>query len=412
MKRKEKINKKIRLSKKINRGYWITILLITLTGLLVGLRIYGHYMYTSVWEKGEETKIAEEEAYMLYLTPKERQTLKSYTKLVSDIYNREEGDFTDSANNENIEKLSNEYNSLPDNLKDKESKTYNTIITLYPIRKTYKSFFRNENEINTTTTPSEIISFVSKYGETIKNASDDPDDKSNKKFANEVYTSIYNFKDDIGIISNIVDVFSSTFEVKTNQVNIKKDVSSNLIVNWNSQINSLHYKWLVINDYFSPIIKKAENILNSHDKQIEKVNVYNKTKENKESFEKFISSYESYRNKLLDIPTLTTKSDLDKYKDNITFNIKEEYSDDIEKDKIISQYPKKGDYNKIYKDSIIDVVISKGKKPEEKPKETSSSSSSEQRRNSTTSSSSRERVNNGNETETRADSSSENKENN
>ena len=103
---------------------------------------------------------------------------------------------------------------------------------------------------------------------------------------------------------------------------------------------------------------------------------------------------------------------MDKYKDNITFNIKEEYSDDIEKDKIISQYPKKGDYNKIYKDSIIDVVISKGKKPEEKPKETSSSSSSEQRRNSTTSSSSRERVNNGNETETRADSSSENKENN
>ena len=162
MKRKEKINKKISLSKKINRGYWITILLITLTGLLVGLRIYGHYMYTSVWEKGEETKIADEEAYMLYLTPKERQTLKSYTKLVSDIYNREEGEFNDSANNENIEKLSNEYNSLPDNLKDKESKTYNTIITLYPIRKTYKSFFRNENEINTTTTPSEIISFVSK----------------------------------------------------------------------------------------------------------------------------------------------------------------------------------------------------------------------------------------------------------
>ena len=80
MKRKEKINKKISLSKKINRGYWITILLITLTGLLVGLRIYGHYMYTSVWEKGEETKIADEEAYMLYLTPKERQTLKSYTK--------------------------------------------------------------------------------------------------------------------------------------------------------------------------------------------------------------------------------------------------------------------------------------------------------------------------------------------
>lgn len=199
------------------------------------------------------------------------------------------------------------------------------------------------------------------------------------------------------IISSIVSVFNTTFEVKTNQINIKKDVPSSLISNWDSQIKSLHYKWLVIDDYFSPIIKKSEAILTSHDKQIEKIEVYNKTKENKESFEKFVSAYNNYKDKIIDIPNIQSKSDLEKYKDVINFNIKEEYSEDVEKDKIISQSPKKDDYKKIYKGSTIDVVISKGKKPKEKPKDSSTSSSS---------SSNREGVNSGTTTETRANSSS------
>lgn len=396
MKRKDK-TKNTNIKQKINIGYWITIVLGILIGLFIGFEIYKHYTDTSIWEKSENTKIADEEAYMLYLTPKDRQTLKNYTKLVSEIYNREEGDFTDSVTNEAVDNLTKEYNSLPDNLKERESRTYNTITTLYPIKKTYKSFFRTEKEINTTTYPNEIISFISRYGESVKNVLDDTEDKSNKKLAKEVYTSMYNFKEDLEIISSIVSVFNTTFEVKTNQINIKKDVPSSLISNWDSQIKSLHYKWLVIDDYFSPIIKKSEAILTSHDKQIEKIEVYNKTKENKESFEKFVSAYNNYKDKIIDIPNIQSKSDLEKYKDVINFNIKEEYSEDVEKDKIISQSPKKDDYKKIYKGSTIDVVISKGKKPKEKPKDSSTSSSS---------SSNREGVNSGTTTETRANSSS------
>ena len=44
---------------------------------------------------------------------------------------------------------------------------------------------------------------------------------------------------------------------------------------------------------------------------------YNKTKENKESFEKFVSAYSNYKDKISDIPNIQSKSDLEKYKDVI-----------------------------------------------------------------------------------------------
>ena len=65
-------------------------------------------------------------------------------------------------------------------------------------------------------------------------------------------------------------------------------------------------------------------------------------------------------------------------KDTIKFDIKEEYSDTIKKDDIISQFPSQGDYKKFFPGSVMQVIISKGKKPEEpkeKPKESSTTTS-------------------------------------
>lgn len=366
---KRKRTKKNSVFRKINLVYWLIILGIVGEGLYLGYQIIDYFEDTVQWKQASKTKIADEEPYMLYLTTKDRQLMKRYTKLVSDVYDRQKGSFTELATSTNMAELEKEYNALPQALKDKEVQTYNIVTSLYPAEKEYKSFFNKSGAIKSSTNPTEIANFVEKYGPVIKERLDDDKDTSDKEFAKTAYQSMYFFKDDLSILAQVVDTFGTTFDIKPNYVSVKKDVPSSNLENWNAQLGSLHYKWLIIDDYISPIIQKSAKILSKHDNQINKINIYNKTKENKAIFDKFVQDYNDYKSKLIDIPTLNNRSDMEQYKGNIVFNIEEEYSDTVEKDNVISQSPHTGDFNKMFIGSVINVTISKGKKPVEKPKE-------------------------------------------
>lgn len=366
---KRKRTKKNSIFRKINLVYWLIILGIVGEGLFLGYQIIDYFEDTIQWKQASKTKIADEEPYMLYLTTKDRQLMKRYTKLVSDVYDRQKGSFTELATPSNMAELEKEYNALPQALKDKEVQTYTILTSLYPAEKEYKSFFNKSGAIKSSTNPTEIANFVEKYGPVIKERLDDDKDTSDKEFAKTAYQSMYFFKDDLSILAQVVDTFGTTFDIKPNYVSVKKDVPSSNLENWNAQLGSLHYKWLIIDDYISPIIQKSAKILSKHDNQINKINIYNKTKENKAVFDKFVQEYNDYKSKLIDIPTLNKRSDIERYKDNVTFNITEEYSDTVEKDNVISQSPRTGDFSKIFAGSVINVTISKGKKPVEKPKE-------------------------------------------
>lgn len=366
---KRKRTKKNSVFRKINLVYWLIILGIVAEGLYLGYQIIDYFEDTVQWKQASKTKIADEEPYMLYLTTKDRQLMKRYTKLVSEVYDRQKGSFTELATATNMAELEKEYNALPQALKDKEVQTYNIITSLYPAEKEYKSFFNKSGAIKSSTNPTEIANFVEKYGPVIKERLDDDKDTSDKEFAKATYQSMYFFKDDLSILAQVVDTFGSTFDVKPHYVSVKKDVPSSNLENWNAQLGSLHYKWLIIDDYISPIIQKSAKILSKHDNQINKINIYNKTKENKAVFDKFVQDYNDYKSKLIDIPTINNRSDIERYKGNIVFNIEEEYSNTVEKDNVISQSPQQGDFNKMFAGSIINVTISKGKKPVEKPKE-------------------------------------------
>lgn len=366
---KHKRTKKNSIFRKINLVYWLIILGIVGEGLYLGFQIIDYFEDTVQWKQASKTKIADEEPYMLYLTTKDRQLMKRYTKLVSDVYDRQKGSFTELATKSNMEELEKEYNALPQALKDKEVQTYNIITSLYPAEKEYKSFFNKSGAIKSSTNPTEIANFVEKFGPIIKERLDDDKDTSDKEFAKTAYQSMYFFKDDLSILAQVVDTFGTTFDVKPNYVSVKKDVPSSNLENWNAQLGSLHYKWLIIDDYISPIIQKSAKILSKHDNQINKINIYNKTKENKAVFDKFVQEYNDYKSKLIDIPTINKRSDMEQYKDNVVFNITEEYSNTVEKDNVISQSPRTGDFSKMFAGSVINITISKGKKPVEKPKE-------------------------------------------
>jgi len=366
---KRKRTKKNSIFRKINLVYWLIILGIVGEGLYLGYQMVDYFTDTVHWKQASKTKIADEEPYMLYLTTKDRQLMKRYTKLVSEVYDRQKGSFTELATKSNMEELEKEYNALPQALKDKEVQTYNIVTSLYPAEREYKSFFNKSGAIKSSTKPTEIANFVEKYGPVIKERLDDDKDTSDKEFAKTAYQSMYFFKDDLSILAQVVDTFGTTFDVEPSFVSVKKDVPSSNLENWNAQLGSLHYKWLIIDDYISPIIQKSAKILSKHDNQINKINIYNKTKENKAVFDKFVQEYNDYKSKLIDIPTLNKRSDMEQYKDNIVFNITEEYSNTVEKDNVISQSPQQGDFNKMFAGSVINVTISKGKKPVEKPKE-------------------------------------------
>lgn len=366
---KHKRTKKNSIFRKINLVYWLIIFGIIGEGLYLGYQIIDYFEDTVQWKQASKTKIADEEPYMLYLTTKDRQLIKRYTKLVSEVYNRQTGSFSELASISKIKELEKEYNALPQALKDKEAQTYKIVTSLYPAEKEYKSFFNKSGAIKSSTNPTEIANFVEKYGPVIKERLDDDKDTSDKEFAKTAYQSMYFFKDDLSILAQVVDTFGTTFDIKPSYVSVKKDVPSSNLENWDSQLGSLHYKWLIIDDYISPIIQKSAKILSKHDNQINKINIYNKTKENKAVFDKFVQEYNDYKSKLIDIPTLNKRSDMEQYKGNVVFNIEEEYSDTVEKDNVISQSPRTGDFNKMFAGSIINVTISKGKKPVEKPKE-------------------------------------------
>lgn len=380
-KTKKRKNKYLQIA---NVVYWIAVFSIIGTGLYTGKELYEYFFETKEIAKSSDIKISEQEPYTLYLTSKDKADLIAYQKMSAKVYDKEEGDFTSEADSDSIKELEKEYNKLPDSLKQRESYTYTLITSLWPIKSEYKTFFTNTGSINSSTTPNEMKKFIDKNGPVVKKYLDD-NTTSKNVFLNQVYQNINNLSNDIQVLGKIINVFDSTFSASTKSIHVKKDVSSQGLVDYNTLKDQLIFKWSVVNDILTPIVNKSTEILRKHDAQIEKIEIYTRTKENKNQFDTFVSTYNNYKSSLIDIPKLTERKDLEQYKDTIKFDIKEEYSDTIKKDEVISQSPNQGDYKKFFKGSVMQVIISKGKKPEEpkepkdKPKEsltTTSNSSS------------------------------------
>ena len=370
---RKKKNKYLRIA---NTFYWLTVLGVIGTGLYTGKELYDYFFETKEIAKASNIKLSEQEPYTLYLASADKAALNAYQNLSAKVYNKDEGDFTSEATAESIKTLEEEYNKLPDSLKQREQYMYTLITSLYPIKSEYKTFFTSKGSINSSTTPSEMKKFIDKYGKTVKKYLDDDTVASKKVFLNQVYQNMHNLGNDIYVLSQIINVFDSTFTASTNGVHVKKDVSSQGIVDYNTLKDQLIFKWAIINDVLTPVVSKSSEILAKHDAQIEKIEVYTRTKENKNQFDNFVSTYNKYKTSLIDIPKLNERKDLDKYKDSLSFEVKEEYSDTVKKDEVISQSPNPEDYKKIFPGSVMQVVISKGKKPEEKKPETTTSSSS------------------------------------
>lgn len=367
-KTKKRKNKYLQIA---NRFYWIAVFGIIGTGLYTGKELYEYFFETKEIAKSSDIKISEQEPYTLYLTSKDKADLIAYQKMSAKVYDKEEGDFTSEADSDSIKELEKEYNKLPDSLKQRESYTYTLITSLWPIKSEYKTFFTNTGSINSSTTPNELKKFIDKNGPVVKKYLDD-NTTSKNVFLNQVYQNINNLSNDIQVLGKIINVFDSTFSASTEGIHVKKDVSSQGLLDYNTLKDQLIFKWSVVNDILTPIINKSTEILRKHDVQIEKIEIYTRTKENKNKFDTFISTYNNYKSSLIDIPKLTERKDLEQYKDTIKFDIKEEYSDTIKKDEVISQSPNQGDYKKFFKGSVMQVIISKGKKPEEpkdKPEE-------------------------------------------
>lgn len=394
-KTKKRKNKYLQIA---NVVYWIAVFGIIGTGLYTGKELYEYFFETKEIAKSSDIKISEQEPYTLYLTSKDKADLIAYQKMSAKVYDKEEGDFTSEADSDSIKELEKEYNKLPDSLKQRESYTYTLITSLWPIKSEYKTFFTNTGSINSSTTPNELKKFIDKNGPVVKKYLDD-NTTSKNVFLNQVYQNINNLSNDIQVLGKIINVFDSTFYASTKSIHVKKDVSSQGLVDYNTLKDQLIFKWSVVNDILTPIINKSTEILRKHDVQIEKIEIYTRTKENKNQFDTFVSTYNNYKSSLIDIPKLTERKDLEQYKDTIKFDIKEEYSDTIKKDEVISQSPNQGDYNKFFKGSVMQVIISKGKKPEE-PKDKSEEPKDKLKESSTTTSTS---SSNTNSSQTRTD---------
>ncbi len=388
-KTKKRKNKYLQIA---NMVYWIAVFGIIGTGLYTGKELYEYFFETKEIAKSSDIKISEQEPYTLYLTSNDKAALTAYQNLSAKVYNKDEGDFTSEANNASIKELEKEYNKLPDSLKQRESYIYTLITSLWPIKSEYKNFFTNTGAINSSTTPNELKKFIDKNGPVVKKYLDDDTITSKKVFLNRVYQDMHNLGNDIYVLGQIINMFDSTFTASTESIKVKKDVSSQGIVDYNTLKDQLIFKWSVVNDILTPVINKSTEILKKHDTQIEKIEIYTRTKENKNQFDTFVSTYNNYKSSLIDIPKLTERKDLEQYKDTIKFDIKEEYSDTIKKDDIISQFPSQGDYKKFFPGSVMQVVISKGKKPEE-PKEKPEEPKEKPKESSTTTSNSSSNTN-------------------
>lgn len=342
--------------------YWIAIFSIICTGLYIGYKLYNYFEDTAEWDKVSLTKIADEEPYALYLTPEDRQNMMYYNKLVSEMYDKTNGDLNKGATYEKWKEIQDEYNKLPEAIKEKEEYIYNIIVSLYPIKREYNTFFDEDGSINSEVTPNQIKKFIDKNGSIIKKQLDDETDTSRKVFVNEVYGKIHALKDDVDTIGKMIVLFDNTYDVQTSKILVKKDVGSSHLIDWSKYKEELNFKWEIIENYMDKIIINSSSILVEHDSQINKIEVYNKIKEDKENFNDFLKKYNEHKDKLMDIPELSDRKDLEKeeYKDKIIFEIVEEYSETIAENKVISQYPTKEDFKKIYTGSKIRVVISKG----------------------------------------------------
>lgn len=370
-----------------NCFYWVTIIGVIGSGLYLGKTLYERFENTAIWEKSSEVKIADEEAYVLYLTAQDRQTLKTYNRLLTKIYNKTDGVFTEDSNYELFEEFQKEYNNLPESLKERESYYYNLVVSLYPIHREFETFFTSSGALTSDLTPTKIKTFVDSYGNIVKKQLDDEKDTSKKMLVTKVYETIHTLSADANILGELINLFNSTYETTTTSISVRKDVSSQAITDWGYLTSQLTYKWDIVDSYLNEIVEKSSEILAAHDAQINKIQVYESTKENREHFNEFVQKFNEYKNSLIEIPEIKNRKDIEEHKNNFSFEITEEFSDEIKKDEVISQEPKKDDYSKAYPGSVIKVKISKGKKPEEKPTSTSSSSSSSSSNSNNTNSS-------------------------
>lgn len=350
--------------------FWITCLICVVLIAFFSTKVFDEFDKTKSWKMSKEVKIATEEPYMLYLSTFDRYNIKVYNKLVEKIYNKTEGAFYKKVNDDDITTLTSEYNKLPETIKEKESQLYNTILSLWPINKEYKSFFDKQGNIPATINPRDIIEFNKKYSESIKKVLDDESDTSKKVLANESYLMIHNIASDISKIAEIKDAFDRIFNITTSKISVKKDVPSTELSYLKHLKDSLNYKWKIIDNYLGPVLKKSEKILDGHDRQIEAYTNYTIALSHKENFEKFVNSYKDMKSKFIKIPKLTTREDLQKNSE-LLYEVEEEYSDTIEEGKVIMQAPEYNSYEFIYPKSTIKVKISKGKKPVETKKQKS-----------------------------------------
>ena len=372
MSRKEKRkkrdqDKKEKRKEQINWLYYVVIGGISLTVVVFFYSMYSMYQKTVDWKKAPETKIADIPAYMLYLALEEQEKVKQYNYIQSEIFDLSTGSFKNNANDDNIKKLTDLYEDLPKTLQARVKDNYTRVTELYKIKSNWEKLVKDK-EIQEKVTPADISKFVEDNKDVIFKYLQE---RAPKKYITEVYNEILEVTKDVNVVNELLKTVNSNFNFNKGNIEVKEDVSSDFIANYDRLKRQLKNKWKIVSGYTDEIIFKAKSILEKHDKAIVDYKDFKKIVDERDVFDKWLKSYNETKDNLLNIPDLTGKSkeDIEKILKEVNLKVvynEVEVEDEKEANKVIRQKPAKDSYDKIMAGStiVVDYTVKKEKKVE------------------------------------------------
>lgn len=238
---------------------------------------------------------------------------------------------------------------------------------LYKIKSNWEKLVKDK-EIQEKVTPADISKFVEDNKEVIFKYLQE---RAPKKYITEVYNEILEVTKDVNVVNELLKTVNSNFNFNKGNIEVKEDVSSDFIANYDRLKRQLKNKWKIVSGYTDEIIFKAKSILEKHDKAIVDYKDFKKIVDERDVFDKWLKSYNETKDNLLNIPDLTGKSKEDIEKILKEVNLKVVYNefeveDEKEANKVIRQKPTKDSYDKIMAGStiVVDYTVKKEKKVE------------------------------------------------
>ena len=219
---------------------------------------------------------------------------------------------------------------------------------MYKIKSNWEKLVKDK-EIQEKVTPADISKFVEDNKEVIFKYLQE---RAPKKYITEVYNEILEVTKDVNVVNELLKTVNSNFNFNKGNIEVKEDVSSDFISNYDRLKRQLKNKWKIVSGYTDEIIFKAKSILEKHDKAIVDYKDFKKIVDERDVFDKWLKSYNETKDNLLNIPDLTGKSkeDIEKILKEVNLKVvynEVEVEDEKEANKVIRQKPAKDSYDKI-----------------------------------------------------------------